>query len=155
LKVISGGQTGVDRAALDAARDLGLPYGGYVPRGRWTEEGPLPQGYGGMVETEGRHPSARTKRNVAAANATLIVARGDCEGGTLLTLRTARALGKPHLVIDLAVTSLEEAARTVRDWLEATAPETLNVAGPRASKDPEIYKEAKAILVAALQRPPA
>ena len=153
-KIISGGQTGVDRAALDAARELGLPYGGYVPRGRWTEDGPLPNHYSGMLETEGAHPAGRTKRNVRAADATLIITRSGCRGGTLLTLEKARAWGRPHLVIDLATTTHEEAVRAIREWLEVTAPETLNVAGPRASKDPAIYDESKAILTGVLGTSP-
>ena len=152
MKIISGGQTGVDRAALDAARELGLPHGGHVPKGRWTEEGPLSSEYSGMIETEGRHPAARTKQNVRSADATLIFVHGECEGGTLLTLRKARDWGKPHLVIDLACTSAAEAIAAIREWLAANAPKTLNIAGPRASKNPGIYAEAKAILLVALRR---
>ena len=153
MKIVSGGQTGVDQAALDAARELGLEYGGYVPRGRWTEDGPLPAEYEGMVETEGRHPAARTKRNVRESNATLIISRGECEGGTLLTLLTAQGSSKPHLHVDLAQTSDAEAAASVREWLLHIRPRTLNVAGPRASKDACIYAETKAILLEALRRP--
>lgn len=151
VKIVSGGQTGVDQAALDAARELGLPYGGYVPRGRWTEDGPLADAYTGMVETDGRKAGARTKRNVRESDATLIITRGGCEGGTLLTLETARASGKPHLVIDLGSTSRGQAVGMIRDWLIAAAPRVLNVAGPRASKDPAIYEEARNILADALK----
>jgi hypothetical protein len=147
LRIISGGQTGVDRAALDAARELGLPIGGFVPRDRWTEEGPLAAQYEGMIETEEAGPSVRTRRNVELADATLIITSGACEGGTLLTLRKARACGKPHLVVDLAAIAADEAVEAIRASLAGVTPATLNVAGPRASKNSEIYDKAKAIML--------
>lgn len=150
LKIISGGQTGVDQAALDAARELDLAYGGYIPRGRWTEDGPLPCHYMGMVETEGRHPAARTKLNVRTTDATLIFSRGECEGGTLLTRITAEDAGKPHLHIDLSRMSEDHAAAAIREWLGRLRPHLLNVAGPRASKDEAIYAQTRAILLQAL-----
>jgi hypothetical protein len=150
LTVVSGGQTGVDRAALDAARELGLPYGGYVPRGRWTEEGPLPDEYEGMVETESSGPSRRTKLNVRESDATLIITRGGCEGGTLLTADTARKSGKPLLIVDLAVIGTDQAVAAVSEWITEVRAQRLNVAGPRASKDGRIYADAKQILMQAL-----
>ena len=84
--IVSGGQTGVDRAALDAARGLGLPYGGHVPRGRRAEDGPLADDYAGMTETASRNPAVRTARNVRDSDATLILCRGAPDGGTALTL---------------------------------------------------------------------
>lgn len=153
LKIISGGQTGVDRAALDAARILGLPYGGFVPKGRWTEDGPLPQDYENMVETEGRNPASRTRRNVLAADATLVITRGGCEGGTLLTADKARLWDKPLLVVDLENTTPGVCVSTIRAWISETVPDILNVAGPRHSKDPAIYGESKDILVSALGGP--
>ncbi len=104
-----------------------------------------------MVETEGKHPAARTKTNVRMSAATIIVTRGACEGGTLLTLETARKAGKPYLVIDLEEMPDEEAVAELRAWLERIVPGTLNVAGPRASKNEAIYGDAKAILLAALR----
>ena len=89
--IISGGQTGVDRAALDVARALGLPYGGFIPKGRRTEDGTLPDEYVGMTETESSIFAVRTRENVACADATLILARGPPDGGTLLTQLTAQA----------------------------------------------------------------
>ena len=156
LTIISGGQTGVDRAALDAAREFGLASGGYIPSGRWTEDGPLPDDYAGMIETGSPGPSARTKRNVRESDATLIITRGGCEGGTLLTSETARKGGKPFLVIDLAEIDHDRAIAAISEWLSQIAPAKLNVAGPRASKDPAIYDEAMAILLAVfsdLERP--
>jgi hypothetical protein len=158
LSIVSGGQTGVDQAALDAARKLGLPCGGYIPRGRWTEDGLLPPEYTGMIETDGRHPAARTKLNVRTSDATLLISRGPCEGGTLLTLLTAQEAGKPHLHIDISRMGEAEAVDEITRWLGEVQPAKLNVAGPRASKDPHIYAEAKALLLKVLGResaPPA
>ena len=146
-KIVSGGQTGVDRAALDAARALGLPYGGFVPKGRWTEDGPLPDEYANMVETESSNPSSRTRRNIRSADAILVITAGAADGGTLLTLRRAQASGKPLLHVDFAATPPEEAAAAVRDWLAGLEPGTLNVAGPRASKAPGLYGRVRALLL--------
>ena len=148
-RIVSGGQTGVDRAALDAARELGLPYGGFVPKGRWTEDGPLPDEYDHMIETEARHPSSRTRRNIRQSDATLVITRGEADGGTLLTLRKARDCGKPLLHVDLARTPPDRACLEIRGWLEAMPAGTLNVAGPRASKAPGLYEEARSLLLAA------
>lgn len=125
-----------------------MPYGGYIPFGRWTEEGPLPEDYTGMVETESARPSARTKRNVRESDATLIITRGGCEGGTLLTSDTARKGGKSLLVIDLAEVDANRAIAAVSEWFSKIAPEKINIAGPRASKDSAIYAEALKILLA-------
>ncbi len=152
VKIVSGGQTGVDRAVLDAARELGLPYGGYIPRSRWTEEGPLADDYEGMVETVSAGPSRRTKLNVNESDATLIITRGPCEGGTLLTAETARKAGKPNLILDLAELGGDAAIAAIHTWLEETRLASLNVAGPRASKDPAIYDDAKQILLAVLRQ---
>lgn len=145
--IVSGGQTGVDRAALDAARRLGLAYGGYVPRGRRAEDGPLPDDYAGMIETKARHPATRTALNVAQSDATLILCRGKPDGGTMLTLEKARAIGKPHLLLDL---DEEDVAGRLSNWLVHLGGGRLNVAGPRESKCPGIYAEALAMLMQVL-----
>lgn len=145
--IISGGQTGVDRAALDAARRLGLAYGGYVPRGRMTEDGPLPDDYANMVETRARNPATRTARNVAESDATLILCRGEPDGGTLLTVTRAKASGKPYLLLDLGE---PDALAHLSAWLAKRGGGRLNVAGPRESKCPGIHAEALALLVAVL-----
>ena len=145
-KIVSGGQTGVDRAALDAARALGLPYGGYVPRGRRAEDGSLGEEYAGMVEMRARDYAARTKRNVAESDATLILTRGAPDRGTLLTLKTAEAKAKPVLVVDLAETPVSDAVGRILAWLRTQPGGMLNVAGPRESRKPGIQAEASGVL---------
>ena len=108
--IISGGQTGVDRAALDAARALGLDYGGFVPRGRRTEDGAAGRRLCGHDRDGERPIMRRGRRNILAADATLILTRGEPDGGTRLTLETARAKGKPVLLVDLAETATDEAS---------------------------------------------
>jgi hypothetical protein len=148
--IISGGQTGVDRAALDAARALGLLYGGFVPKGRRAEDGRLPDDYAGMVETPSRDYAVRTRRNVEKADATLVLTRGALDRGTRLTIRTAEALGKPVLVLDLGETP--DAADRILDWLRAMPPGMLNVAGPRESRQLGIQAETAALLAEVLRR---
>jgi hypothetical protein len=149
-KIISGGQTGVDRAALDAARALALLYGGFIPKGRRTEDGGLPAVYAGMTETGSGNYPERTRRNIEAADATLILTRGALDRGTELTLRTAEAKGKPVLVVDLAATPADAAAADILAWLRARPAGTLNVAGPRESRQPGIQAEAQRLLTRVL-----
>lgn len=146
VRIISGGQTGVDRAALDAALDAGLPCGGWCPAGRRAEDGAIPERYP-LRETESENYRARTRLNVHAADVTLILTRDAPTGGTLFTLELARELGRPHLVIDLAGGGDAEAvAKAIRGWLEGLTYRTLNVAGPRESGCPGIYGQARAVL---------
>ena len=147
---MSGGQTGVDRAALDAARALGLAYGGFVPRDRWTDDGALADNYEGMIETESARYPPRTRRNVEAADATLIVTRGPPDGGTLLTVRTAERLDRPLLCLDLASLTAEAAATKLAEWLGSMPPGRLNVAGPRESGRPGIHAETRELLMRVL-----
>jgi len=150
LEVWSGGQTGVDRAALDIALDLGLPIGGWVPQGRLAEDGQVPARYGGLTEAESPEYAVRTRLNVQDTDATLVLRMGPASGGTLETIETAHRLGRPLLEIDLEVTDPAGAAMRVIQWLEGfstTRPSfRLNVAGPRASQAPASYARAKAVL---------
>lgn len=138
--IISGGQTGVDRAALDVALEWGLPCGGFCPRGRLAEDGPLDDRYP-LTETPSADYAQRTEWNVAHSDATLILHRGRPRGGTALTVRLAIACGKPTRLVDLAQ---EVDPRPVADW--ARAFRVLNVAGPRESQSPGIYEAAREFL---------
>jgi hypothetical protein len=141
-KIISGGQTGVDRAALDVALAMGIDCGGWCPKGRRAEDGPIASRYP-LVETASTAYSQRTKRNVRDSDGTLILTRGQPRGGTLLTQRTAVELGKPCLSIDL---SAPAALAEIREWLGRHAVGVLNVAGPRESQSPGITLEATRLL---------
>lgn len=152
LKIVSGGQTGVDRAALDAARAAGAPCGGWCPRGRRAEDGPIPPGYP-LAETDSAGYRERTRANVALADATLVLAFGEPRGGTALTLAFCRELGRPWLLLDATCTPAAEAARRAAAFVRAHGAATLNVAGPRASGEPRAYAYAHA-LVTALLAPP-
>ncbi len=141
-KIVSGGQTGVDRAALDAAMALGVPHGGWCPKGRLAEDGPIPPIYQ-LVETDSPAYAVRTERNVLDGDATLILCRGQPSGGTDLTLRLAQRHAKPHLVADLNAPVLAR----IRRWLAKIRPATLNVAGPRESQAPGIAAQATELLI--------
>ncbi len=141
-KIISGGQTGVDRAALDAARALELPCGGWCPRGCAAEDGPIAAHYG-LKETPSADPGQRTAWNVRDSDGTLILARGAPRGGTALAARCARREPRPLRVVDL---SGEVDCAAVRSWLAQQGLVALNVAGPRESEAPGIYGEAFALL---------
>ncbi len=149
-KIVSGGQTGVDRAALDAALALGVPCGGRCPKGRRAEDGVIDARYP-LTETASDDYGERTRLNVEEADATLILNRGPLEGGTLMTRDLARELEKPHLVDDLDDASVDAAA----EWILRVRPGALNVAGPRESKSPGVYASARAFLakLLAITRP--
>lgn len=137
-KIISGGQTGVDRAALDVALELGLPCGGWCPKGRKAEDGPIDPEYP-LKETSSPNYPLRTEKNIREADGTLILTKGPINGGTALTLHLAIEYQKPHLIIDLTnnINPL-----IVRKWGEKNEIKTLNVAGPRESKSPGIHDQA-------------
>lgn len=146
-KIISGGQSGVDRAALDVAIACGLSCGGWVPRGRRAEDGPLDARYP-MAETPEADYDVRTRRNVEDSEGTLVLTRGEPFGGTKLSLDIASSIGKPYHIVDLKRGHSPLAALR---WLEAKEPRTLNVAGPRESDSPGIYDEAATFLQNLLQ----
>jgi predicted Rossmann fold nucleotide-binding protein DprA/Smf involved in DNA uptake len=145
-KIISGGQTGVDRAALDFALDHGISTGGWLPRGRLAEDGALAESYPNMKETASPAPEARTRLNVLDSDATLIIVRGPVAGGTLLTVEAARSGGKPLFIADLSGSFGESECSSFGRWLAEEKIETLNVAGPKESEDPGIYDAARAFL---------
>lgn len=150
-KLISGGQTGADRAALDVAIALGLNYGGSIPKGRKTEEGPLDLKYDRMTELETSSYALRTEKNVLDADATLIFILGKMGQGTALTLETAKTHQKPCLHIDLEHRSDREAIERAREWMESIRPNIINVAGSRESKTNGIYGRVYDILIDVLK----
>jgi predicted Rossmann-fold nucleotide-binding protein len=142
LKIISGGQTGVDRAALDVALELGLPCGGWCPKGRLSEAGRIPSKYPLSEMTSPKY-SPRTEKNVKESDGTLIFSWGPVTGGTALTVKLAGKHRKPYTVVDL------DGARdphTVLKWLRDNDIKILNVAGPRESKVPGIHDRVVAFL---------
>jgi len=145
-KIVSGGQTGADRAALDVAMECGLEIGGWIPKGRLAEDGAISLRYAGLVETESADPSVRTSLNVRDSDATLIVSHGPLHGGSLLTFDKAQTLARPVFHLDLTVLTDSEALDEIRTWLLHANPHTLNVAGPRASEDPAIYRSVSKLL---------
>jgi hypothetical protein len=147
-KIISGGQTGVDQAALDVAIKLGIPYGGWIPKGRKTENGALPQKYN-MQEMPTANYAQRTEKNVIDSNATLIISRGKLTNGSEYTRKMAMKHHRPWLHIDITKDAKFHAATRIVSWIFDNQISVLNVAGPRASKDPEIYVDAMNILESA------
>jgi hypothetical protein len=134
-KIISGGQTGADRAALDAALELGIPCGGWCPKGRRAEDGPIDVRYP-LKETHSASYRIRTEKNVRGSDGTLIFAWGKPKGGTALTIRFAQRYKKPYLVVDLSEGADPE---TAQEWLESNEIKILNIAGLREGECPGIY----------------
>jgi hypothetical protein len=149
-KIISGGQTGADRAALDVAIKLNIFHGGWIPKGRKTEDGTLPEKYKLKEMTTASYPK-RTEKNVIDSDGTLIIARGKLTGGTDLTRMMTLKHKKQLLGIDLNLTSHFDAASLIASWIRMQRVEVLNVAGPRASKDPKIYHDGLRILEQVVQ----
>jgi hypothetical protein len=145
-RIQSGGQTGVDRAALDVALRLGIPCGGWCPRGRLAEDGPIPDRYP-LIETPSADYAQRTEWNVRDSDATLILFRGSLKGGSALTERLAAQYGRPCLTVDLG-RPVDAAA--VRGWLREKGVRVLNVAGPRKSDAEDLYAPAATLLLTLL-----
>jgi len=150
-KVVSGGQSGADRAALDAALAAGLPCGGWCPRGRHAEDGRIADRYP-LAETPSEDTAQRTEWNVRDSDGTLVLNEGELSGGTALTVRFAQSLGKPYLVVDPADPG---GVGRARSWIHGNGIRILNVAGPRESKRPGIGADALAFLRSLLQTPAA
>lgn len=150
LKIISGGQTGADRAALDFALERSIECGGWCPRGRIAEDGTIPAKYPLQEMPSAEYPP-RTKKNVEEADATVVF---DAPGkkpsrGTQLTVRCCREAGKPYVVLT-GFPDVETDAAKLAAFLAQTKPETLNVAGNRESGTPGIYAHVLAVLAIAL-----
>ncbi len=146
LRIVSGGQTGADRGALDAALEAGIPCGGWCPEGRLAEDGRIVDRYP-LTELPGGGYRERTRQNVIDSDATLIIHFGRVEGGTLLTQRYCEELGKPYLLVEATHTPVADAAERVAGFLAEKAVMTLNVAGPRASKAPDAAEFTRTLIL--------
>ena len=158
-KIVSGGQTGADRAALDFAMRHGIDHGGWCPQGRRAEDGPVDERYR-LQETPARHYAVRTRWNVRDSDGTLVVTtNGSPTGGTALTLEYAASLGRPCLHVHPAAADPEQPtavavqlADALQKFLAKHQIATLNVAGPRASHQPEVGRLVDELLTAWLEQ---
>lgn len=147
-RIISGGQTGADRAALDWARQAHIPHGGWCPKGRLAEDGIIPVDYN-LQETLSDDYAVRTAWNVRDADATVIFSLGaKIRGGTALTAKVARAKRKPVIHVHAAL-GIEEAATRIRAFVHQYSVKVLNIAGPRASAEPDVGTFVTSVLDAA------
>ncbi len=139
LKIVSGGQTGIDRLALDLAIELGFEHGGWCPAGRRAEDGVIPDRYQ-LCPTDSRNYAVRTEENICHSDATMIFHSGKISGGTELTIKLAKKHNKPLLVFDQSqlLAPLISAAELGLQWLLDNQVKSLNVAGPRQSSSPEL-----------------
>lgn len=141
IKVITGGQTGVDRGALDAAIDLNIQCGGWCPEGRLAEDGVIPEQYP-LEELVGGDYRDRTRKNVVDSDGSAIIYFGEIEGGTECTLDDCVQLAKPYQLIDGADMQPGQAAKQIAEFVRERNLQTLNIAGPRASKIEKGHKYA-------------
>jgi hypothetical protein len=152
ITIVSGGQTGADRAALDFALEFGLAHGGWCPCGRRAEDGVIDERYK-LQETPSSRYDQRTRWNVRDSDATVVfsIAR-EVSGGTALTLAIAEQQGKPylHLASEAVAEGELDPARTLLDFLAEHRVSRLNVAGPRASQEPLVAAFVRGVLVDAL-----
>lgn len=153
IKIISGGQTGVDRGALDAALSLGIPCGGWCPENRMAEDGVIPDQYP-VVVLEGSGYRKRTKQNVQDSDATLIIYFDSIfpKGGTELTLLECIKVSKPYLLIDGNEWSIAHAAARIARFCQENHIQQLNVAGPKGSSLPQAHPYTQQVITAALNR---
>lgn len=145
MKIVSGGQTGADRAALDAAIALGIPHGGWLPKGRKTEDGPLPLRYQ-LKELDSYRYRPRTEKNILDSDGTLICSYGSLTGGSALTEALAIKHNRPFLHIDFEHTAPDRAISFIENWMDAHSIKVLNVAGPRLSSETRIYESVYKLL---------
>ena len=144
-KIISGGQTGAGRAALDFATENDITHGGWIPKGRKTEDGNLPEKYRLQEMLTGSYPK-RTKKNILNSDGSIIFSRGKLTSGPALTQKLAKHHNKPWVHLDLNQMNEWIAADIIKGWIKRHEIQILNVAGTRASKDPGIYDIVVSIL---------
>jgi hypothetical protein len=150
ITIVSGGQTGADRAALDFAIEHDIPHAGWCPRGRPAEDGTIPRLYR-LTETPSRKYSQRTEWNVRDSDATVVFSiTAETAGGTALTLSVARRLEKPWLHLAHDVSSIAESAARLAAFLDEHRVRRLNIAGPRASQEPHVAAFVRDVLETAL-----
>jgi hypothetical protein len=147
-KVISGGQSGADRSALDVAIALGIPHGGWCPKGRRAEDGTIDPRYA-LTETGAGAYRVRTERNVRDSDGTVVITIGPPTGGSALTIDLALRHDRPLLHIDLDEQTSEEAAADLEMWRQVRGVGVVNVAGPRQSTTPGIGAGVSALLTLA------
>ena len=143
-KIISGGQTGVDRAALDAAISLGLEHGGFCSKGRVAEDGIIPLEYK-MDELDTEEYSARTMKNVQCSDGTIILHKGEITGGTAFTEAFCKINKKPLLIINI-LDEFKKIRVNFNNWLDKNTISILNISGPRES-EAHMYKRVNVILM--------
>ncbi len=141
-KIVSGGQTGVDRAALDGAMEVNFSVGGWCPKGRIAEDGKIDTKYP-LIETNSQNYTIRTEKNVIDSDGTLVFINKELEGGTLNTVKYCEKHKKPVKVVD---TNKDFDISSILNWIKENNIATLNIAGPRASKQPKIYNKVKPII---------
>jgi len=150
-KLISGGQTGADRAALDFAIRCGIPHGGWCPRGRWAEDGPIPRRYR-LTETPMASPAQRTEWNVRDSHGTIIFSLAPrLRGGSKKTAAFARQYQKPCLHLSRERDAGAAAAK-LADFLAEHRLRVLNIAGPRRSSEPQVGRFTRTVLRKVLTR---
>lgn len=150
-KIISGGQTGVDRAALDAAMKRNFPVGGWCPEGRLAEDGVIPDHYP-LQELPGGGYRQRTRQNVRDSDATLIIYYDVLSGGTEQTLDFCLKDHKPYLLIDAEAVDTVKAAEKVLRFLGQGSGKVLNVAGPRGGAGDWAYSYTHTVIDKLLDR---
>jgi hypothetical protein len=144
-KIISGGQTGADQAALDSAIQLDMPHGGWVPKGRITQEGSLPDKYKLQEIPDDSYPS-HTEQNVIDSDGTVIITHGKLYDGSDYAREMSVKHGRPWIKIDLDITAPLDAALKISNWIIENSIAILNITGSSADKDPKIYEKTRDII---------
>ena len=145
-KIISGGQTGVDRAALDIAISEGIPCGGSCPAGRAADDGPIPDKYP-LLETADRDHMVRTENNVRDSDGSLLLYRDNLQGGTAYAVEMARQMGRPAMTVDV---NNPPPIADVVGWIQTNRLQVLHIGGQRENSSPGIYQQASAFIKSVL-----